>query len=304
MGQDAKSNGREFAEFLRGIAPERMVEHNKQQLEGAEREHAEFAAAFKQAQCYLCGADLTSFFAILRCLHWMLRPAGFKKEHFPAVASAFGYRSLSCYLRWVANEDGKARGINDLREEGSGKLIEETIRYRQFEWAFSCGQNDYDGHNTGNPLSEAPHYHFQMRINLRPFIRYNDFHVPFTEEDLVTLEAMRAAPDLIKRVNVGSEGMHDLLHDVPLEALIAHGRSSDTEAASVLSLSTMVLAPEGETISGEALYEAFAEAKREGVTVTSILHKKLPTANIRTMISPGEGVVEQAVRSGRGKAKT
>ena len=122
----------------------------------------------------------------------MLRPPGFTKDDLLAVANVYGYRSLSCYLRWVANEDAKALGINDLREEGTGKFIEETIRYKQFEWSFSCSQNDYEGHKTNSPDLQKPHYHFQMRINRRSFIKYNDFHVPFTEHDLVDMR--RRAP--------------------------------------------------------------------------------------------------------------
>lgn len=290
-------------EFLRGLSPSEIEEWNQRQLKQAQQEHAEFSAAFKEGRCYLCGTELQDFVRIMPCLHWLLRPNGFSKSDFPAVVAAYGYRSISSYLRWVANEDRKAQNINDFADEGTGKLIEETIRYKQLEWSISCGNSDFEGHQTNSPASRVPHYHFQMRVNKKPFIRFNDFHVPFNAQDLVEIGAMRSAPDLIKRMNVGGEGMDDVLNGVPLEKLIEHGVSSDDEANAMLSISTMVLAPEGGTLSGDVLADIVEEAKRTGVTIASLLHKRLPEANIRTIVSPGDGVVEQAPRSGRGKGR-
>jgi len=303
MCQDPKSEGKKLASDIRGLTPEQISERNAEGVKQAQQEHAEFSTAFKDGRCYWCLAELNSFYRIMPCYHWLLKPPRFTKNDFLAVATAYGYRHLSCYLRWVANEDVRAQNINDLPEEGTGKLIEETIRYKQFEWSFSCSENDYAGHDTNNPESQKPHYHFQMRVNRLPFIRYNDFHVPFTDEDLIDLEAQRSAPDLIKRVNPGGEGMRDLLHEVAPELLIEHGRSITDAERGTLSLSTMIMAPDGETISGEKLQELFNEAKRTGVTATSLIHKNLGNANVQTIISPGEGVVEQAVRSGRGTRK-
>jgi hypothetical protein len=84
----------------------------------------------------------------------------------------------SSFLRWVANEEALARNIIDLRDEGTGKLVELTIRYRQLEWSFSCGESDYLGHSSASEDSRRPHYHLQMRVNRGAFIRYNDFHPP------------------------------------------------------------------------------------------------------------------------------
>ncbi len=263
-------------------------------------EHQHFQAAFTAGECYVCGKPLLTFSQKSPCLHWLLKPKGFKKNHLPAVAEQFGFFQIQSYLRWVANTDGFAKNINDLAEEGTGtKLVELTIRYRHLEWAFSCAESDYRGHQTSQHAAE-PHYHFQMRIDRRPFINYNDFHLPFSERDIFDLEARRRLPHIVKHKFPRGEGMADVLNDETVEALITHGISTRDENEASLKLDTMIMADEGTTISGDDLHDLFQEAKRTGVTASSLMHK-LPNARVRVYVTPGPGVVEQAPRSGRKK---
>ena len=151
MPTDQKSEGRAFAEFIRNMTQEKREETNRKQLEHAEKEFQEFQTAFNAGGCYMCGHALTHFDAANPCLHWLLRPAGFTKRHFPDLANACSFFQIQSYLRWVANHEAFAQNINDLAVEGTGKLIELTIRYGEFEWAFSCGESDYAGHQTASP---------------------------------------------------------------------------------------------------------------------------------------------------------
>lgn len=172
---------------------------------------------------------------------------------------------------------------------------------RVYEWAFSCSENDYKGHQTDSPDSQRPHYHFQMRVNRAAFIRYNDFHVPFSDTDIIEIEAEKAAPEAVKRAFWGGEGMSALLEQDVLEHVVKHGGAAPDPDKAPVKLDTIIMAEEGSTISGDDLAALIKEAKEKRVTVTSIADK-LPNVRIQTIVTPGPGVVEQAPRSGgRGK---
>lgn len=229
-----------------------------------------------------------------------MRPKGFKKNDVLAVAELFGFFQIQTYLRWVANANGFAKHINDLPEESSGtKIIELTIRHKNLEWSFSCGESDFQGHQTSQH-AKHPHYHLQMYADNRPLIKFSDFHMPFTDEDIMGIETKRRLPDIVKHKFPGGEGMSEVLNDQTLEALVADGRSTNSEDDAALHLDTIVIADEGATISGDDLYEIFQEAKAKGVTVASLMHKlPIKNASARVFVTPGPGVVEQAQRTGR-----
>src|SRR5437764_562844 len=131
---DAKALANQFA----ALPEEERVAMLAKQRKLVEDEHEEFADAFRKGQCYLCGNPLTSFNRQQPCVHWLLKPEGFSKSDFPAVSKAYGLHEVQNFLRWVASEEKIAANINDMPEEGSGKLIETSIRYRDLDWAFSC----------------------------------------------------------------------------------------------------------------------------------------------------------------------
>lgn len=285
---------------LEAMRPEDRDRASEESIRQAEAEHEEFLAAFSAGHCYLCGNPLSSFSKKTPCLHWLLKPKGFKKNDLPAVAQRFGFFQAQTYLRWVANTEGFARHINDLPDEGTGgKLIELTIRYRSLEWSFSCAESDFLGH-ASSQHSKHPHYHFQMRIEQRPFINFSDFHVPFKEADIVGLEAKRVAPHLVKHAFPRGEGMAEVMNEASLGALVSVGSTPDVESEALVHLSSMVMADEGSQIDGTEFCNLIQEAKEKGVTVASLMHK-LQNASTRVIVSPGPGVVEQAPRSGRKK---
>lgn len=285
---------------LQSMSPEERNRISNENVERTMAEHEEFIAAFQIHDCYLCGKPLSSFSKKTPCLHWLLKPKGFKKNDLPAIAARFAFFPMQTYLRWVANTQGFAKNINDLAEEGTGsKLVELTIRYQNMEWSFSCAPSDYTGHQTSQH-AKYPHYHFQMRLDGRPFINFSDFHVTFHESDVLSLEAKRRLPEMVKHKFPRGEGMSEVLNDETVEALVADGEAADNEDEASLKLDTIVIADEGKTISGEDLHKIIQEAKAKRVTVASLMHK-LRNVKTQVVVTPGPGVVEQAPRTGRKK---
>ena len=96
-------------------------------------------------------------------------------------------------------------------------------------------------------------------------------------------------------------GMSELLDESTLEHIVTMGRSGTSDndvAAAPIELNTMVFAEPGKTIKGDDIYNLIQAAKAENVTITSKL-RQLKDVSIQTIVSPGPGVVEQAVRSGK-----
>ena len=145
------------------------------------------------------------------------------------VAKRYSCFQLQSFLRWIASEEAFAGNINDLKDEGTGKLIELTIRYENFEWSFSCGRGDLDGHETSSEEFRQPHYHFQMRVNKQAFIRFGDFHIPLSYDDVLYLEAQRVDPNLIKEHFTGGHGMNDVINDDTVEKIIMAPKSGGKE---------------------------------------------------------------------------
>lgn len=299
MSEAIRAKGQDYARFIATLSVEEIAHRNEVNHRAAEAEYQRFLEHFGRGSCYLCDRPLAAFSKQAPCPHWLLKPKGFKKNDLPALAARYGFYQIQSFLRWVANQDGFAKNINDLPEEGTGtKLFEVTIKYKSLEWAFSCAESDYQGHATSQHAKHQ-HYHFQMRFNLRPFIKYSDFHVPFNEMDIINIEAMRANSKMKQRFSFG-EGRNAVLSDETVEHIVNGTIPGDHEDAAPFKLDSFTMAEEGKTISGEDIYQLFQEAQAKGVTVASLMHK-LPNARTQVIVTPGPGVVEQAPRAGRKK---
>jgi len=287
-----------LVEKLTGMTADERHQISLQNIRSTSEEHGQFSAAFARGDCYICEHPLSSFSKTRPCLHWFLKPKGFKKHDIPAIAEHFGFFQIQTYLRWVANTEAFAKNINDLAEEGTGtKLIELTVRFRNLEWSFSCAESDYRGHQTSQH-AKHPHYHFQMRLDQSPFANFSDFHLPLHEDDILSMEAKLRLPEVVKHKFPHGEGMSDVLNEDTVAALVTQGTAAENEEEASLELDTIAMAEEGATISGDDLYEIIQEAKAKGVTVASLMHK-LKNAKTRVFVTPGPGVVEQAPRKGR-----
>jgi hypothetical protein len=300
MSIDIRAEGLEYAKFLETLTPDEIAQGNEISYRETEAEYKRFAESFGRNICYLCTRPLASFSKKSPCIHWLLKPKGFKKNDLPAIAEKYGFFQIQSFLRWVANQGAFAKNINDLLEEGSSnKLFEVTIKYKNLEWAFSCTEADYLGHATSQH-SKYSHYHFQMRLDNRPFINYSDFHVKFNHMDIINIEAMRARPESIMQRFSFGEGMSDILNDEMVEHIVNTTTPADDEDDAPYKIDSIVTAEEGKTISGEDINAIIQEAKAKGVTIASLLHK-LPNASTKVIVTPGPGVVEQAPRTKRKK---
>lgn len=293
-----------FAEWFKNLPPEKVAEGNKQQINQAREDWNEFRSLFNEGICSICRKSLNTFSDKNPCLHWLLRPKGFKKKHFPLLYDKFTYFRIVAYVRWVASIDGFCKNINDIKDaHPGGNLTNFTARHKHITWSFSCCKGDFEGHPT-SVYGNFPHYHMKMNLDGKPFITYSDFHVPFHKDDLYYVELITKHPDIVKHGFGRGAGMEELLGtDEGLEAVIKHSISTDDYEGAAVNIRTIVMAPEGETIPGSLIDEAYAESKATGKTVASIIRDKLPDAIITSIVSPGLGVPESQQRAGGRKKK-
>lgn len=293
-----------FIEWLKQLPEKTLREGNERDHLQAEKDYKKFATLFNEGQCSICMKPLKTFSAQTPCLHWLLRPKKFKKKHFPILYNEFTYFRISGYVRWIASLDGPMKNINDIQaEHPGGKLIDFTVRHKHITWSFSCGKSDYEGHKT-TKSGNFPHYHMQIKLNGNIFIRYNDFHIPFHDYDLFDIELFTKHKDFAVYSYGRGVGMQGLMgSEEGLEFIVDHSTTTDNPEEAAYSLSTMVMAKDGETISGDFIADAVKEAKESGRTIASVIQKKRKdtNANITTIVSPGDGVPETQQRKGRKK---
>ena len=295
-----------FVEWLKQLPEETLHEGNERDHLQAEKDYKKFVTLFNEGQCSICMKPLKTFSAQTPCLHWLLRPKKFKKKHFPTLYNAFSYFRISGYVRWAASLDGPMKNINDIQaEHPGGKLIDFTAQHRHITWSFSCGKSDYEGHKT-TKSGNFPHYHMQIKLNGNVFIRYNDFHIPFHDYDLFDIELFNKHKEFAVYSYARGAGMQELMGNKEgLEFIVDHSTPTDNSEEAAYNISTMVVAKDGETISGDLIADAIKEAKESGRTIASVMREKRKdtTANITTIISPGNGVPETQQRTGRKKKK-
>jgi hypothetical protein len=300
MNTGWKKDGQNYAKYLRLLPKKVVADNNKRGRACAEKEAQEFSDAFKVGKCSVCHDDLSSFVKEKPCLHWLLKPDGFDKSDLLRVTEQFSMGQVELYIRRAANQESFAKNINDMADEGTGKLVELTAKYKNLEWAISCGQGDYDGHQTASEDSKRPHYHFQMRIDGKRFIDYNDFHIPLHCRDILTMEAVKAAPEYVTRRFAGGAGMSEVFRDDAVEKLAVSGSAAKNEADGLVKLDHIVIADKGKPMHAEDVQAAVRRAQGQGKPATAFL-REIPNARVVTLATPGPGVIEQAARGGRGK---
>lgn len=267
------------------------------------KDFEQFSSDIKKGICYYCRNPITHFSVKKPCLHWLLKPKGFKKKHFNILMEDRGFRQINTYLRWVANSETIAAKINDLKEEqSSNKFIEETITYKNLEWSFSCSENDRKGH-VGTELGSNPHYHFQMKVNGHVIINYNAFHLPFTDYDEFSFAVEAGKINNIVSAKTYSAGMQDIVN-LFSEHDFDHGilQYTEDEANAAFHTDIMIMAEPGKTISGDHIADLLEERKQTGQSFVK-LAKKLENVSITSIVSPAEAVPEIAKRSGRKRKK-
>lgn len=285
-----------YRRIFEGMSPEETKELNRLNDEEHQRQAEAFKAGYEKGICYLCNKSFKTISKDNPCLHWLLRQCKFNKKDFPKVYEKYGYGNIAAFVRWCANQERFLSNINDLEDEKlDRKVLSYTVKWKNIEWTFDCSKNDFQGHQ--KTLIDYPHYHFQMRIDGRQFINFNDFHVPFTDYDLFILKNSMNQGDWLKQ-NFGAigSGMQDAV-SVELDDILEHTSRSDNENEATYHFSTMIDARDN-PISGEEIYEIQQEAERTGKSFALVAQKRLKyRANVQTVVSPADSIPDIASRT-------
>lgn len=282
--------------LLNAMPLEDLHSKNKEEMARNEKDFQELKEALARGECNYCENPIAHFSEKKPCFHWLLKPKGFKKRHFPLLYRQKSFHQLEAYLRWVANCEELMRNINDLVEEkSSSKFIEETIRYKNLEWSFSCSHGDRVGHENSRE-GKMPHYHFQMRVDEKVIINYGAFHIPFQEYDEFSFAVKEGKIDRLRAGRSYGAGMQDLFDRLSPEELINGMRYTKEEKDADFEVSIMMQAKEGTTISGDEIADLIEERNRTGVSMAK-LAQKLKNADVQTIISPGPGIPRIAART-------
>jgi len=284
--------------FIKRLPQDKIDEINKKELENENMQYAEFKEKFSKGECYLCNSKLNTFDENKPCIHWLLIPKGFKKEHFNLILQKFNYSNIDSYLRWVANQEVLLQNINDLSEEKKKSMIfEYIIKYKNFEWSFSCSRGDFEGHKGGKQGKDS-HYHFQMRIDNKPFINFNEFHIPLSDYDQYFIRVGRSEIKGISHHAGFGAGMGALFQNLNPEEILKHAKTTDDFDNATINTSYIISADPGKTISGDEVADLMEESKKTGIPLWNLL-PKLKNTKKMAIISPGDGVPEIFHRKGR-----
>jgi hypothetical protein len=291
---------KDLRKYIESIPKDEIERQNQLQIEETAKLHEEFIEGLKTGICFLCNEPMKSFDETKPCFHWFAYPAGIRKKHFENyLKTPINFFRLDSYLRWLANSEKTFKNINDLKDETSKTShLETTIRYKNIEWAFSIGHTDIQGH-PNSQIGSIPHFHIQMKVDERVFLKFNDFHIPFSDEDLFNLELMENAGDLVLFDQSYGMGMAVLEDEKNLEIIDNATKITKDFENAAINRQTVIEASKGQTFSGKLLQEAIEESQRTGEPVGKIMQRLVPNAKITTIISPGDGVPKMTKRSGK-----
>lgn len=275
---------------------EEIEKFNKEIIENSNRQYKEFTAGMRKSSCYLCGEKLDYFKKSKPCPHWLLKPRGFKKKHFPLLTNNFCYHQIRAYVFWLANYEKMFGNINNLEDEKNNKkYFEYTVKYKKIEWSFSCSWEDLIGHKK-SAFWNKPHYHFQMRIDGRPFINYSDFHNPFFEEDMFTFDVIAGKVPGFGFRSGHATGMQEVLDVATPEKLLDSMKKAKGEKDGAFKIDTFIEANDGFTISGDEIADLYEKQKKTGETMAKLV-KDMKNVKITTYIQPADSLPDIAGRT-------
>jgi hypothetical protein len=290
----------DLKKFIESIPQEEIDRQTRLQELNNKRLYHEFISALKIGKCSLCGGKMNSFEVSKPCFHWFTYPKGIRKKHFEKyLRLPLGFFQLDSYFRWLANTENPIANINDLKDETSeSSYFESTIKYKNIEWAFSIGHTDKEGH-ANSRIGNRPHFHIQMKVEDKVFLKFNDFHIPFTDENLFTLELLKQAGNKVKLGHSFGYGIGMLDDEENIDLIDDAMTITDDYENAPFNRQTLIEAPEGKKISNAIIRQAIAESKKTKQPIGKILQRLLPDANVITILSPGQGVPKMTKRSGK-----
>lgn len=186
---DNKYKNINFRKLRDELGPEFIQKMNEAQIKEDEHDCIGISEGLKKGICYICGKPLDYVDENNPCFHWLINPVIKKSLLKKLLYSGKGFFKLYGYLTWVANSDKPFANIDDTSEGNDrNKIFESTIRYKEFEWTFSLAKTDFEGHPGTN--ADYSHSHIQMRKNGNVIIKFNDYHIPFSDNDKLMIEMM------------------------------------------------------------------------------------------------------------------
>lgn len=285
--------------ILESLTPEEIEKNNFEHIEETDKVFEEFKDAYFKSCCSLCGNKIEKFIPDEPCFHWFTLPNGIRKKHFKEyLADQIEYFKLESYFRWMATIEKPLANINDLPLEESKKLKEITIRWKNVEWSLNYGETDLKGHQNSKN-ADFPHFHIQVILNNRPFIRFNDFHIPFSKEDLFTFKMIEEGGDLVNFDDGVGRGISAITDPDYLEELDKNMKIAYDENNATFETTSMFSLPDGKTMSGKILQKLFLESRETGIPTRHLIKKYLPDANNYTEVNPGKGVPDIKGRNKR-----
>jgi hypothetical protein len=287
-------------QFIESIPIDEIERQNRIQTEETAKLYEEFIAGLKNGKCFLCKDSMNSFTETKPCFHWFTYPTGIRKKHFEKyLKTPLHFFRLDSYLRWLANSEKIFKNINDLKEETSTTShLETTIKYKNIEWAFSIGHTDIKGH-LNSKVGSKPHFHIQMKVDNKVFLKFNKYHVPFSDEDLFNLALMEQAGDLVHFEQSYGTGMSVLEDENNLKLIDDTTIIADDIDNATINRQTFIKANQGQTFSAQLLLDASEESKRTREPIGKILQRLVKNAKVITVITPGDGVPKMTKRTGK-----
>ncbi|HBY00539.1 MAG TPA: hypothetical protein DEG93_09305 [Gammaproteobacteria bacterium] len=303
MSSDLKDKAEGIKASISNLSQAESLAHFEDQRKQYEVEYKDFLEHYERDACYLCGKPFSTIGKGNPCLHWLLRRCKFKKKDFPKVFEKYDFYAISAFLRWIAYAESGSKNINNLKEESSDrKIFAITIKWKNIEWTLDCCSNDFAGH--AGTKTEFPHWHLQMRIDGQQFINFNDFHIPFSENDQLKI-SLENDPDsgFMHSFGPGGQGMQERMEQLEnnFHEFLENSVSASDPDDGQIHMQSIIQATDG-GIPGEKIEEALEMTRTTGKTLAhcfSVVLKSEEGVSMSSIVSPANSVPEIAKRSER-----
>lgn len=268
------------------MSEDETAKFNEEQAKEVAVDYKEFKADLDKGICWVCKDRLDSFSEDKPCQHWLLMPNGFKKKRLKKIFEVKTYEKIEVFLRWYVNAHEPFRNINDLKEEHDPDVVKAlTIKHGDIEWSFYFGTGCLEGKDGAH----GPHYHFQMLVNDKIFHSYSNRHIKLSDFELWQLDIELGKNPKIMKAKLHDAGMQDVFDNAEPHELLKAMRSTDDYDNATFHISSLVMADEGHTISGDDFADLVEEHNRTGIPMHQLV-KKLNNVKTRVIVEPGPGV--------------
>lgn len=180
----------DYKQLFQQLGSDFIKKINDAQIERDSKDFLSLKEQLEKGKYYLCGKSIDYIDESAPCFHWLINAKAKKKQLAKVLNAGKGLLHMYGYLTWVANSTNPFVNIDDTADGiDINKIFETTIKYKEFEWSFSLAHSDFEGHK--GTKSDYPHFHLQMKKNGNVVIKFNDYHIPFSDNDIRQIEMKR-----------------------------------------------------------------------------------------------------------------